>query len=213
MYGINDRGVMVGGYAAGGMAHGFVRDREGKFTTIDYPGAPETALLEIHDRGQIVGSYGDDVGGGLSRDFVLDHGDYTPIEFPGAPESYVDDVNNRGQIVGYYLDEAGAYHGYLRGRRGRYSPIDHPAAVAPGNDTAGLQRPRPDRRSVLRRCGRRHSEISALPRWPWGGQEVTECAFPPWAAGRLIAPQRPRRDGRPSAPPSREQQQTRECSP
>jgi uncharacterized membrane protein len=138
VYGINDRGVMVGAYAAGGTVHGFVRDRKGEFTTIDYPGAAETTLLEINERGQIVGSYGDDVGDGLSRDFVLDHGDYTAIEFPGAPESYVDDVNNRGQIVGYYLDEAGAYHGYLRDRRGRYSPIDHPAAVAPGNDTAGL---------------------------------------------------------------------------
>jgi hypothetical protein len=174
VYGINDRGVMVGGYAAGGMAHGFVRDREGKFTTIDYPGAPETALLEIHDRGQIVGSYGDDVGGGLSRDFVLDHGDYTPIEFPGAPESYVDDVNNRGQIVGYYLDEAGAYHGYLRGRRGRYSPIDHPAAVAPGNDTAGLN----DRGRIV---GQYYDDVDA------GTQKSALCQGGLGAGKRLLS--------------------------
>lgn len=39
VYGINDRGVMVGAYAAGGTVHGFVRDRHGKFRTVDYPTA------------------------------------------------------------------------------------------------------------------------------------------------------------------------------
>jgi uncharacterized membrane protein len=138
VYGINDRGVMVGAYAAGGTVHGFVRNRKGSFTTVDYPGAAETALYELNERGQIVGSYGDTPGSGLSRDFVLDGGDYTPIEFPGASQSFVDDVNNRGQIVGYYVDAAGGNRGFLRGRRGGYSPIDHPDAVTPGNDTNGL---------------------------------------------------------------------------
>jgi hypothetical protein len=138
VYGINDRGVMVGAYAAGGTVHGFVRDRHGKFRTVDYPGAAETVLSEVNERGQIVGAYGDDVGSGTPHDFLLDHGDYTSIEFPGASDSFVDDVNNRREIVGYYLDAAGSYHGYLRDRRGRYSPIDHPDAVTPGNDTNGL---------------------------------------------------------------------------
>jgi uncharacterized membrane protein len=138
VYGINDRGVMVGAYAAGGTVHGFVRDANGSFTTVDYPGAAETALYEINERGQIVGSAGDTPGSGLPHDFVLDDGDYAPIEFPGASQSYVDDVNNRREIVGYYLDATGTLHGFLRDRRGRYSPIDHPGAVAPGNDTNGL---------------------------------------------------------------------------
>jgi hypothetical protein len=138
VYGINDRGVMVGAYAAGGTVHGFVRDREGKFKTVDYPGAAETVLSEINERGQIVGAYGDDVGSGTPHDFVLDDGAYMSIEFPGASESFVDDVNNRREIVGYYLDAAGAVHGYLRDRRGHYSPIDHPDAAPPGSDTNGL---------------------------------------------------------------------------
>jgi uncharacterized membrane protein len=138
VYGINDRGVIVGAYAAGGTVHGFVRNRQGEFTTVDYPGAAETVLSEINESGQIVGAYGDAVGSGTPHDFLLDDGDYTSIEFPGASESYVDDVNNRREIVGYYLDAAGRYHGFLRDRGGRYSPIDHPDAAPLGNDTNGL---------------------------------------------------------------------------
>jgi uncharacterized membrane protein len=138
VYGINDRGVMVGAYAAGGTVHGFVREHNGKFRTVDYPGAAETVLSEINERGQLVGAYGDDVGSGLPHDFVLDRDDYAPIEFPGASESFVDDINNRGEIVGYYLDAAGTNHGYLRDRSGRYSPINHPDAGPLGTDTNGL---------------------------------------------------------------------------
>ncbi len=138
VYAINDRGEMLGAYAAGGTVHGFLRDRHGKFRTVDYPGAAETVLSEINERGQIVGAYGDQVGSGTPHDFLLDRGHYTSIEFPGTPDSFVDDVNNRREIVGYYLDAAGRNHGYLRDRRGHYSPIDHPDAAPLGTDTNGL---------------------------------------------------------------------------
>jgi hypothetical protein len=138
VYGINDRGVMVGVYAAGGTIHGFIRDRHGEFRTVDYPGAAETVLSEINEKGQIVGAYGDQVGSGTPHDFLLDQGRFTSIEFPGAPDSFVDDVNNRREIVGYYVDASGANHGYLRDRGGHYSPIDHPDAAPPGSDTNGL---------------------------------------------------------------------------
>jgi uncharacterized membrane protein len=156
VYGINDRGVMVGAYAAGGTVHGFVRDPKGSFTTVDYPGAAETALSEINERGQIVGSAGDTPGSGLPRDFVRDDGDYTPIEFPAASHSYVDDVNNRREIVGYYLDAAGTLHGFLRDRRGNYSPIDHPGTAPPGNDTNGLN----DRGQIV---GEYYGHVDAAP--------------------------------------------------
>jgi uncharacterized membrane protein len=159
VYGINDDGVMVGAYAAGGTTHGFVRDRTGKFTTVDYPGAAETALSDINERGQLVGSYGDDVGSGLPHDFVLDDGDYTSVEFPGAAESYVDDVNNRGAIAGYYLDATGTYHGFIRDRRARYSPIDHPDAAPLGNDTNGLN----DRGQII---GEYYDYVDASPQTP-----------------------------------------------
>jgi uncharacterized membrane protein len=138
VYGIDNRGDMVGAYATGGTLHGFVRDRKGVFTTVDYPGALETALDEINERGQIVGSYGDSPGSGLPSSFLLQTGDYTPIAYPAASQTYVDDVNNRRQIVGYYLDDMGHAHGYLRSRQGHYTQIDHPDAAPLGTDTGGI---------------------------------------------------------------------------
>ncbi|HEX2462401.1 MAG TPA: hypothetical protein VHJ58_19815, partial [Vicinamibacterales bacterium] len=57
---INDRGEFVGSYFdAGGPQHGFLRDKRGVFTTIDFPGAEQTGAVGINNRGQIVGAYVD----------------------------------------------------------------------------------------------------------------------------------------------------------
>jgi hypothetical protein len=53
--GINDRGVIVGEYLAPDRESGFVRDRRGRITRIDLPGAAGTQVDKINDRGQIVG--------------------------------------------------------------------------------------------------------------------------------------------------------------
>ena len=142
VYGINDRDEMVGTYAAGGTIHGFVRDRKGAFTTIDYPGAAETSLVEINERGQLVGSYSE-VPGAMNaapRNFVLDmdRGVYTPIEPPGATYAVVDDINNRGEIVGLFIDAGGRYHGFLRDRRGAFTTIDHPDSAPLGGAAGGI---------------------------------------------------------------------------
>ena len=52
---INNRGEMVGSYTAGGRLLGFLRDRQGRFTTIEPPGAVATLVTDINDRGDIVG--------------------------------------------------------------------------------------------------------------------------------------------------------------
>ena len=117
-----------------------MRDRKGAFTTVDYPGAPETLLTEINERGRIVGAYSEDPGGinVAPRNFVLNRGAYTPIEPPGASLTVIDDVNNRGEIVGLYIDAGGVNHGFLRDRRGGYSPIDHPGATPLGSASGGI---------------------------------------------------------------------------
>ena len=85
-----------------------MRDRKGAFTTVDYPGAPETLLTEINERGRIVGAYSEDPGGinVAPRNFVLNRGAYTPIEPPGATPlgSASGGINDRGWIVGEYYD-------------------------------------------------------------------------------------------------------------
>lgn len=62
--GIDNRGRIVGKYNDGTTAtgpgaseHGFLRDRRGRFTRIDLPGAKATAVTSLNDRGQIVGAY------------------------------------------------------------------------------------------------------------------------------------------------------------
>jgi hypothetical protein len=66
--GINNRSELVGGYslddldevnAGRGTQHGFLRDRKGRFTTIDRPGAAATYLTGTNELGQIVGISGD----------------------------------------------------------------------------------------------------------------------------------------------------------
>ena len=133
---INNRGEMVGSYTAGGRLLGFVRDRHGRFTTIEPPGAAATLVTDINDRGDIVGD-SSEVGAdelfsdGDGDSFLLDRGVYRSIEFPGAARTIVNAINNRGEIAGAYVDAGGTTHGLLRDRKGRYVSIDHP-------DEAGL---------------------------------------------------------------------------
>jgi probable HAF family extracellular repeat protein len=54
---INDQGQLAGAYDI--VQHGFLRDRRGKFTTIDPPQGNINEQLGINHRGQIVGRYGD----------------------------------------------------------------------------------------------------------------------------------------------------------
>lgn len=55
---LNDRGQVAGTYvdADTGASHGFLRDKSGRFTRFDAPGAIDTYVAEINDRGQIVGT-------------------------------------------------------------------------------------------------------------------------------------------------------------
>jgi hypothetical protein len=57
--GINERGQIVGRYAnEDGVRHGFLFER-GTYRTLDFPGAADTVLTRINNRGVIVGTYDD----------------------------------------------------------------------------------------------------------------------------------------------------------
>ena len=67
--------------------HGFVRDKNGVFTTIDVQGALLTVVWDINNRGQMVGPYVDAKGptsGGFTHGFLLEDGVFTTIDVPGA---------------------------------------------------------------------------------------------------------------------------------
>ena len=128
--GINDRGQIVGYYDDAGGLHGFLRQKDGRFSSIDFPGARATEALKINNRGQIVGIYSETgaVGFADRRGFLLDRGRFTRIDFPGAVNTVARGVNDRGQVVGGYLDAAGRFHGFLWDK-GRFTTIDVPGAV------------------------------------------------------------------------------------
>jgi probable HAF family extracellular repeat protein len=133
--GNNDRGEMVGAYGDSELGRNVVRDRRGRFRIIDdpVPGAALTEVIDINNRGDIVGfSYRTDadLAQGLSRGFRIDRrGRYRPIEVPGARWTAPFRSNDRGQIVGFYADANDAIHGFVY-NDGELETVDAPGAVA-----------------------------------------------------------------------------------
>ena len=132
---INNRGQIAGAYydASRGI-HGFLRDKAGRFTTIDVPGAKGTGIYKINDLGQIVGRYSQTHANiqdpdSVARGFLLDRGKLTRIDVPGAAETQAVGINNFGQVVGEYQTRDGAFHGFLW-HKGRFVTIDKPGATA-----------------------------------------------------------------------------------
>jgi uncharacterized membrane protein len=132
--GINDHGQITGSSVdADGGIRGYLRDRRGRLTDIDVPGAVATAPAGINNRGQIVGRYYESapIRGPEARfrGFLLDGRKLTRIDVPGALQTQAVDINKRGEVVGEYVDADGAFHGFVW-RKGRFTTIDVPGAAA-----------------------------------------------------------------------------------
>jgi uncharacterized membrane protein len=113
-FGINDIGEVVGTYVAKSdeRNHGFLRSKNGDFTTIDVSGAILTVAQGINNAGTIVGIYLDDEG---FHGFVRSRkGDFTTVDAPGASgDTEINSINAKGEIVGFYVDAGGVQHGFL----------------------------------------------------------------------------------------------------
>ena len=151
--GINDRSQMVGEYIVDDrQERGFVRDRQGRVTPFDFPGALATAPEKINNRGQIVGSYSETAAfvkdpDARPRSVLLDRGRFTRIDVPGATLTLAHGVNDRGQVVGVYLDAGSTGHGFLWEKA-----IHHHRRAGGGRERAGRhQQQGPDHRCVRRR--------------------------------------------------------------
>jgi uncharacterized membrane protein len=150
--GVNDRGQVAGTYYEPGVAigqdpppgsiHGFIRQPDGRTTTIDLPArfngttVTDTAVTDVNNRGQVVGQYTDPDGN--RRGFLREaNGRITPV----APRLVVDKVltlNDRGQVAGAYSDPgtagqvpipANTLHGFVWSQ-GRLTRLDVPRSVA-----------------------------------------------------------------------------------
>jgi uncharacterized membrane protein len=133
LFGINNRGQILGGYAdAGGMRRSFLLER-GAFTEFAIPGASRTAGFDLNDHGQVVGFYVDDVGPG--HGFLLDQGTFTTIDVPdpsGPRPTQIVGINNGGEMIGVYITVQGTFQGFLMDKKGVITAIDHPDTTAPG---------------------------------------------------------------------------------
>ena len=125
--GINNAGIIVGDYTAGGTTHGFIRDTSGQFTTLDLPGQVDTALVGINDNGVVAIQV--DYGSAAQYGSFLraPNGTLTSIAFPGTLATGITALNNAGSTAGGYLDAASVVHGWIRNASGVYTTLYDPA--------------------------------------------------------------------------------------
>jgi hypothetical protein len=144
---INDLGAITGSYYdANGFTHGFLRSPDGKFTTIDVPGAGGYGIFPkaINLEGAIVGNYTDS--NYSFRAFLRSpDGTFTTWVGPGACEtngsqgcygSGASNINAFGIIVGGFEDNSGnfVHHNMVRSRDGKLRISD-----VPGSGTGSYQ--------------------------------------------------------------------------
>jgi probable HAF family extracellular repeat protein len=139
VYGINAAGDIVGTYTDNNSHdHGFLLSG-GSYTTINYPGAKDTALFGINDMGQIVGSTG--VRPVVSFLYDLASQTFTTIKYPQSSETFVAGINNAGTAVGYYVIFGPGYTSGFEVAGSTYKPIIPPRApdfVAVGISSSGI---------------------------------------------------------------------------
>jgi probable HAF family extracellular repeat protein len=112
---INNAGVIVGTYKIDpGAPEGDPLDdfqgfmwKDGNFTTIDVPGALDTAPAKINDNGVIVGTYWDSAQG--DHGFAFSNGQFFDIELKG-PNTQIFALNNFSNVLG--VSDAGTFKGF-----------------------------------------------------------------------------------------------------
>ncbi len=133
-FGINDRHKIVGTYYdANGLGHGFLRNEDGRFVTIDHPRAQTvngfgTEARGINSSGQIVGDYcaappcdgvsvikGYLLTGDRDDKDGFDKDDFKTLQTPGHINSYLQHINAEGDIVGceHDTDTMESMHGIV----------------------------------------------------------------------------------------------------
>ncbi len=127
---INNRGQIV----AWNGTDGFLLDGP-NITTIDYPGASQTALFGINDSNQVVGIA--TLPGGF-QGFLYRNSAFASILVPGSQFTAPRSIDTYGNIVGYYSENS-LLHGF-EDHEGRFTTIDYPGArltVATGVNDLG----------------------------------------------------------------------------
>ena len=124
---VNAAGAVVGSYVdADGMFHGFIRNPDGSFTTIDLPNMTNLSYLFVNtitDLGVI--GFRAKVANDILRSYILlPDGILFEVRFPDSIITVVRNVNQDGSIIGYYDSTDGRRLGF----------VGRPAAGAFGED-------------------------------------------------------------------------------
>ncbi|HEY7389552.1 MAG TPA: hypothetical protein VH640_13645 [Bryobacteraceae bacterium] len=122
-YAINDLGQIVGGYADGAGAQGFLYS-SGTINPLNLPFSLVTPAA-INDKGEIVGQFG---AGSSAASFLYANGTFTTIQDPNATQgTCATGINDNGEIVGYFFDSTGP-HGFVD-NGGVFTTINDPVGT------------------------------------------------------------------------------------
>jgi probable HAF family extracellular repeat protein len=135
--GINNRLTTDGFYVDNaGKTHGFFRTSDGRFTTVDYPGAQIATsfnqLLSQNDNYQASGYYSNSIGNTTPDiPYTYDEvgGVFHVIMIPGAVGgAQATGINNSGVTCGFFIDANQVNHGWII-FNGVFMPLDVPGAT------------------------------------------------------------------------------------
>src|SRR5262249_4569341 len=124
-----------GSYCEATGCHGFLRVRDGSFTTFDPPGTIEPNLPAfvppggINPAGAITGYYSDLLFAPLHGFLRAPDGTFTTFDAPAPVNGTLpQSINPAGAIAGSYFDANTVAHGFLRPPDGTFIAFDVPGA-------------------------------------------------------------------------------------
>lgn len=110
--GLNDKDQVAGYFAdASGVYHGFIKEY-GTYTTIDVPGATNTFLDGLNNRGVVQGQIYN--AAGAAEGFVATSGGiFTIVNYPGPKMTALVGINERGDVCGGFWETFGANQAFV----------------------------------------------------------------------------------------------------
>ena len=104
-----------------------------QFRAVDFPGATNTAIYAVNNRGHFVGAEQETSSSGPHHAIVDDGMTLRFLDPAGVighrGDSQAFSINNLEDIAGYYTDDAGVQHGFVHHADGRVTTIDFPGAI------------------------------------------------------------------------------------
>ena len=128
VWGINDKGDVVGFYNDGFYSHGFVRMGDGSVKVVNAECGPSTQAYAINAKGTVAGVAGG--ADGLCGFVLPSKGEESDFTIPSATNFYVTGINNDNWISGYYGTADGHTYGFVRSPDGTLTTVSVDGYVA-----------------------------------------------------------------------------------